>query len=350
MSTVVSLIGGPLNGTTVDVPAPWPRAQIRVPDGPNTHTYRTSSEAPAEATYVAPAAAVTLDQLDQVVGPPGDQGPAGPEGPVGPAGPAGVGTRWLGAFDPLAEYVKLDAVSYGGSSYVLYADTAPVGTLPTDGAFWAVLAAKGVDGAAGAAGAQGAQGVPGLLWRGAWNAGTAYAVNDAVTFNGASYRRLVAGTTPGLPDADVANWALFAAKGDAGPVGASGNAPRTDVAYATAALADGADEVGTLALGKSWRAMRVTTDKAARVRLYATAPQRDADRGRAIGVDPVQGTDHGLLMEYVTTAANLSAWLTPEAVGANGDTPVTPAAYITVQNRSGAAGAVTVTITEQVLE
>lgn len=72
----------------------------------------------------------------------------------------------------------------------------------------------GVAGAAGAAGAAGVAGAPGLTWRGTWAAGTAYAVNDAVSYTTAagatnSYRRLVAGTTATTPDQDGINWALI---------------------------------------------------------------------------------------------------------------------------------------------
>ncbi len=46
----------------------------------------------------------------------------------------------------------------------------------------------------------------GFTNQGAWNAATAYDVNDVVTYLGASYRRKVAGTTAGDPVADTANW------------------------------------------------------------------------------------------------------------------------------------------------
>lgn len=62
----------------------------------------------------------------------------------------------------------------------------------------------------------------GLNWRGVWSPGTAYAVNDAVTQNGSTWRRTVAGTTPAAPSTDPANWELVAAKGDTGPQGEPG--------------------------------------------------------------------------------------------------------------------------------
>jgi hypothetical protein len=54
---------------------------------------------------------------------------------------------------------------------------------------------------------------PSLTWRGAWSAATAYAVNDAVSYLGSSYRRIVAGTTATAPTADTTNWAVLAAGG-----------------------------------------------------------------------------------------------------------------------------------------
>lgn len=68
--------------------------------------------------------------------------------------------------------------------------------------------------------------VPGVIWRGAYSSGTAYAVNDGVTFNGSSFRKLTiaaAGTAPSSasPPVTTADWEVLAAKGanGAGTVG-----------------------------------------------------------------------------------------------------------------------------------
>ncbi|PRY38457.1 lysophospholipase L1-like esterase [Spirosoma oryzae] len=55
-----------------------------------------------------------------------------------------------------------------------------------------------------------------LTWRGVWTAHTVYAVNDTVTNNGNTYRRLVAGTSGA--SFDPAMWELLAAKGDTGEI------------------------------------------------------------------------------------------------------------------------------------
>lgn len=61
--------------------------------------------------------------------------------------------------------------------------------------------------------------IAGIIPKGAWNAGTAYSVNDTVTYQGSQYRRKVAGTTSTAPDADTTNWDLFVSIGQTGPAG-----------------------------------------------------------------------------------------------------------------------------------
>lgn len=135
--------------------------------------------------------------------------------------------------------------------------------------------------------------------------------------------------------------------GPEGPQGPTGSLPaRQDVVLTTASLALNASESGTAALGKSYRLIRVATDRAARVRLYTTMAKRDADAARPVGTDPAG--DHGLVMELIT-GADLDYDLTPEPIGANRESPVTTAAAYRITNLA-AASTVAVTFTEQVLE
>lgn len=60
--------------------------------------------------------------------------------------------------------------------------------------------------------------VPGVVWRGTYAAGTLYAINDGVTFNGSSFRKLTtaaAGTAPSSasPPVNTAAWEVLAARG-----------------------------------------------------------------------------------------------------------------------------------------
>ncbi len=82
----------------------------------------------------------------------GVQGIAGVKGDTGDAGPAGaVGLVWEGSWSILGGYVAGEGVSYNGSSYIATQDT-PAGTVPTDTAYWNVLAAAGLDGSSGSGG------------------------------------------------------------------------------------------------------------------------------------------------------------------------------------------------------
>jgi hypothetical protein len=114
----------------------------------------------------------------------GSEGPAGPTGPAGPAGPAG--------------------------------EIGPAGPAGAPGAMGSAGPA-GAPGAPGATGLQGPAGEPGpkgLNWKGAWDAVADYVVDDAVSFDGSSWRAL-------RPNVDIlpvegADWTIVAQKGDPG--------------------------------------------------------------------------------------------------------------------------------------
>jgi hypothetical protein len=74
----------------------------------------------------------------------------------------------------------------------------------------------------GPPGPAGTPGPAGIVSQGIWSAATAYAVNDAVTYQGSWYRRKVAGTTAGNPSADPVAWELIVSKGTDGAPGATG--------------------------------------------------------------------------------------------------------------------------------
>jgi len=112
----------------------------------------------------------------------GPAGPTGPQGSVGPQGPTGT--------------------------------TGPQGVAGTTGA--ATVGPQGIQGPAGPVGPVG------LTWKGTWSAATAYILNDAVGYSGASYYRIIAGTTATAPNIDTTNWALLASQGAVGPQGPTG--------------------------------------------------------------------------------------------------------------------------------
>lgn len=174
----------------------------------------------------------------------GSQGPTGATGATGPAGPTGAaGSRWyqgtavpdpaLGIVGDFYERSNGDVYEKTGASTwtVRFNLTGPTGPQGLTGA-QGPAGPQGTTGATGPQGLTGPQGSTGpagptgpaaLVWRDGWAAGTAYVVNDAVTYGGQSFRRKVAGTTAAPPDTDTTNWELLAAKGaqgiDGTPVG-----------------------------------------------------------------------------------------------------------------------------------
>lgn len=130
--------------------------------------------------------------------------------------------------------------------------------------------------------------------------------------------------------------------GDGG--GTPGSTPaRADFAGTAAALAANAEANLDIPIAKAWAAIRLRTNRPARVRVYANAAARAADVSRAIGVAP--SGDHGLLMEYVTSAADLDWAIAPALFGYNLEAPPTNNVAIRITNLDAATADTTVTIT-----
>ncbi|WP_263383896.1 DNRLRE domain-containing protein [Granulicella arctica] len=197
----------------------------------------------------------------------GPAGAAGTSGVAGAAGPQGPPVQFSGGWIISTTYTIGQAISYAGSSYIaLTANTGrqpdlspqywgllaqagvgsagatgptgpqgslgfpgPIGVTGTSGpqgiqGLVGALGPSGATGPAGSAGPTGATGIAGLAYRGTYVSNTNYGLNDAVTFQGASYISLTTtnvGQTPGLS----ANWSLLAAQGAAGAVGARFRGP-----------------------------------------------------------------------------------------------------------------------------
>jgi hypothetical protein len=87
---------------------------------------------------------------------------------------------------------------------------------------------QGPQGEPGAKGDKGDTGPAGLNWRMGWDAGTQYAVDDAVYYNGSSYYAVAVPTVGTAPDPNLTTpWmelAIMGQKGDKGDTGATGPA------------------------------------------------------------------------------------------------------------------------------
>ncbi len=64
-------------------------------------------------------------------------------------------------------------------------------------------------------------GQSGIIWRGEWSNSTAYAINDAVSYNGSSYIALMNNTNSD-PEANPVIWNILARKGNIGDTGPAG--------------------------------------------------------------------------------------------------------------------------------
>jgi hypothetical protein len=121
--------------------------------------------------------------------------------------------------------------------------------------------------------------------------------------------------------------------------GGSGLQSRGTVTGTTGSLADG-DEADLDITGfKSYALLTITTDRAARVRLYVSDATRLADASRAEGVDPT--SDAGLIAEVITTGAE-TVIISPGAYGFNLESPVTTAISTRITNKSGSTSTVQV--------
>ena len=129
---------------------------------------------------------------------------------------------------------------------------------------------------------------------------------------------------------------------DAPSGGGGGVASRVTETETTASIADGTSgNVAYSTLGKSFALQKVTVDKQCWVRIYSDTAARTAAAGRTQGTDPSDGS--GVIAEFIATASGTTTFkITPSIMGwlDNSETEVP----VAVQNNSGSAGTVQVTI------
>lgn len=122
---------------------------------------------------------------------------------------------------------------------------------------------------------------------------------------------------------------------------------RSIATHITGSLPDGGIELATVTMSKSFDVFDVTVDIPARVRLYRTAAQRDADATRPSGTLPTATSpDHGCFLEAIF----LSPGTFTITTGGRGFVNSGNMVPIAVTNQSGALGMVVVTFTYLPLE
>jgi hypothetical protein len=146
----------------------------------------------------------------------GDGTPGTPGAP-GADGLDGADALWnfTGAYNGGASYAIGDIVTYDGQLwYRAHANGGTVGNVPSESFIWNLLAAKGTDGAQGDPGTQGS---PGLVYLGDFIAGNGYISNLAVV-KGSDNNLYIAKASGelGSPIANPGQWELFLPKGETG--------------------------------------------------------------------------------------------------------------------------------------
>lgn len=134
--------------------------------------------------------------------------------------------------------------------------------------------------------------------------------------------------------------ALFNEEGEPLMIGLQG--VRASFDHTTSALAAGATETGTVSAFPGWRVIRLVTNRPARVRLYPTIAQRDADLARGVGVKPHGNS--GRLLEVVSYAGELEWDMNPTVDLASMD-KADPTFFSSVTNLDSVTGPVVTTYT-----
>ena len=121
---------------------------------------------------------------------------------------------------------------------------------------------------------------------------------------------------------------------------------------ATSLAAAAINTTSNLTLSQNWKSILLikvdTGGKKARVRLYNTTANRTADTSpdRPNSTPPVPGTQHGVLCDlYLDTADKYTWWMSPPALGFNGDSPQVSTIYCAITNLDTSTQTITVTFT-----
>ena len=158
-----------------------------------------------------------------------------------------------------------------------------------------------------------------------------------------------------LPTAGVtASGTLGGVKVDGSTVTIDGNgvisstggstAPSIDDVNATStSIADNARGEVTITGHKGYVLYKITSSHEAWIRLYVDDTTRQADKDRSEGADPLPGS--GVVAEVRTSAANQDVLITPGVMGFNNNNPRDENIYVSINNRSGSAATIQVTLT-----
>ena len=120
--------------------------------------------------------------------------------------------------------------------------------------------------------------------------------------------------------------------------------PTIETKFATSASIPSGDDGNLTITGyRGYVLYKIKASVASWVRIYCDAASRTNDANRSVGNDPSPGS--GVIAEVLTTSADQEVLLTPGVMGFNNDSSPSTNIYLAINNRSGSAAAVTVTLT-----
>ncbi len=122
---------------------------------------------------------------------------------------------------------------------------------------------------------------------------------------------------------------------------------RTTAAATTSSLADQASGNIDITAAKAYALLKIQTSHAAWVTLYTDTSSRTSDANRNITTDPLPGS--GVIAEVLLSDGGIQK-ITPGLIGYNDDATPSTKVYAKVQNRSGSAATITVTLHYLALE
>ncbi|MBS2021205.1 MAG: collagen-like protein, partial [Deltaproteobacteria bacterium] len=164
-----------------------------------------------------------IQGIQGVKGDKGDTGATGLTGATGATGQTGAqgiqgvrGVNWTGPYTVAVSYLKDDAVSFNGSSYVATAGVS-AGLTPPNGA-WVLIAQAGAQGLQGVQGTQGIQGIQGV--KGDTGATGQTGATGAAGTNGTNGAQGIQGIQG--PKGDTGATGLTGSQGPKGDTGATG--------------------------------------------------------------------------------------------------------------------------------
>ena len=117
---------------------------------------------------------------------------------------------------------------------------------------------------------------------------------------------------------------------------------RQELSNTTVSIVDNATADLNIDGYKAYSLFAIETSEASWVRVYTTAESRTADATRSEGNDPAPGS--GVIAEVRTFGAE-KIQITPGVIGFNYNAIPTTTIYLSVTNRSGASGALPITVT-----